>query len=139
LQYSSAGLTGNSAEQTLVTYTLTGGILKAGRGVRITARWKQTGATSTAYKLYFGTALASKSSTNSAQQFSQWEAVVFNKPAVTNAQVIARSVIYDGNTVAQTGLTDPSVDTASDVVIKLTFNVANTVTVTEVVMSVELI
>ena len=128
----SSPITGNSAEQTLFTYTLPGNTLGAGRGLDIRWRTYQNGSTSTTYRFYFGSTVVLQGTSTNNQLFWHGAAGVFNKVGLTNAQVatlLSYSSISANFGLTTSLLTDSAIDTTADVIIKLTFQVANTVTV----------
>lgn len=140
IQDSSGALTGNSADQTVFSYTLPANTLPAGRGLRISVRYSQTGTTSTTYKLKFGaTTLLSYTDTNA--NISEVTLDIYNKSGVTNAQRIASALALTNAFSALKALTitESSADTTSSTAILFTFNVANTVSVTPTSFVVQLL
>jgi hypothetical protein len=138
-QYATATLTGNSTDQTILTFTVLGGTLAAGRGIRVTLRFLNVGATSTLYKAFFGgTALFTYTDTNANNHEVQF--MVFNQLGSTTAQVTMPGFHTFGASVTAPGtITDSAVNTAIDQIVKFTFNVANTVTITKYTWVIELL
>jgi hypothetical protein len=138
-QDAAAALTGDSTDKTFYTFTLPASTLAAGKGIRVSAFWIHgTGTASVTYKLFFGaTAVVNTSSAVTGN--GSLETVIMNKPGVTNAQRASgkftptgtASVIFSGISPAET--------TANAVVVKATFNVANTDQVTPAQFLVELV
>ncbi len=127
-QGATAPLTGDSTDQTVYSYTLPGGTLQPGHGVRIQAWFTHTaGSAPVTYKVYFGSSLYANTATPDTGHVLHLEDVVFNDSGATNSQHgalvqnLETSQLYN----AFAPLTS-SVDTTADVTIKLTFNAADT-------------
>lgn len=137
MQYSTSVLTGNSADQTVLSYTLPASRMAASKGIRVTARFLQVGTTATTYKLKFGGttvwAAATTSASNGLATIS-----LFNQPGVTNAQVVLGSASVISSAVLNAAtIADSAIDTTSPVVVLFTFNVDATVTLTKYGWAVE--
>lgn len=127
-QFASNTLTGDSTDQVIFTFTIPGGTIAAGEGIRILARFTQTGTTSTTYKVNFGGTTMLSTATTAAGSINHI-IEIFNEPGVTNAQVLMGKMM-NLNAVVSGTYTDAAVDTTANVVVTITFNVANTVTIT---------
>lgn len=127
-QPTSAALTGNSADQTYYTYTLTANKLGPGKCLDVEV-WANhsTGTASTVYKLFFGaTAVVSNTSTGSGQIYHKMH-VCNNTNSVTAQNSSLFSIVPTSTIATITFSPVPSAEnTAGAVVIKATFNVANT-------------
>ncbi len=121
-------LTGDSTDKTVYSYTLPGGALQPGHGVRIQAWFTHTGGSApVTYKLFFGSGLYASASTPDNGHVLHLEDVVFNDSGATNSQhgAIVQNLVTSQLYNAFAPITS-SVDTTADVTIKLTFNAANT-------------
>jgi hypothetical protein len=130
-QGATGALTGNSTDQTVYTYTLPASTLGAGKGLRITLWFTHNvGTAVVTYKVFFGaTAYLNNTDATAAGQYRA-EVVIFNNPGVTNAQHGSNFHNIQGAVfIPFTPLTS-AITTSSSVVIKFTFNVANTDQVT---------
>jgi len=125
-------LTGNSSAQTMYTYTLAANTLGAGKGVRIRC-WVQhtVGSAAISYTIQFGgSSFFTATLVDTATQNEYFESTIFNNTGVTNAQHGIGWGIFAGSGA---GLDNPftaAIDTTAAVIIKATFNVANTDKVT---------
>jgi len=119
-------LTGNGADQTVFTYTLPGGTLAKGKGVRIKVWWVHgTGTASVTYKVSFGaTAVVNSASAVTGNGYA--EATIMNSVASTASQRASSVFTPTGTASTIVSGLNPVETTASGVVIKFTFNVANT-------------
>lgn len=139
-QQDASALTGDSTDQTIYTYTMPGNTMAAGKCVRITVRTAHTtGSANVTHKLHFG---ATEVDSTGFTQANNWVlmAYVCNDAGSTSAQ--QGTVIYkvrSGTPLDQTALSTPAADTTGNVVIKATFNVANTDQVTPQFWMVELL
>jgi hypothetical protein len=125
-QGSSGAITGNSADQTFFTYTLPARALPPGRCLDVSV-WanKSTGAVNTTYKLFFGsTAYVSNASTGTGQLYM--EAHVCNNANSITAQHGSTKSSFPTVTFQAFAPITSAEATSGTVVIKATFNVANT-------------
>jgi hypothetical protein len=139
-QPNAAALPGNGTDQTMYTYTLKGGTMKAGQGVRILVAFQHTtGTASVNYRLTWGgTQVFSIPDTGTS--FVETEFLIFNQPAVTNSQLEIQRPWIDATTIVRSGSANAqSKDSTVDQAIAFTFNVANTDQVTPYIWLVELI
>lgn len=120
-------LTGDSTDKTVYTYTLPAGILGQGRGVRITISWlHSSGTASVTYKVFFGSSTSALNVASTSTSASKAVVVVMNDPTSITAQRIS-SEAFAGTSILQVNAgNSASETTSSSVVIKFTFNVANT-------------
>lgn len=132
-------LTGNGADQTVYTYTLPGATLAKAKGVRVKTWFIHgTGTASVTYKVSFGaSAVVNTASATTGNGYA--EVTVMNTVGSTSAQRASGIFNMTGVSPVLTSGVAPSETTASNVVIKLTFNVANTDQVTGGEWVVELI
>ena len=132
-------LTGNSADQTIFTYTLPGKTMAAGKGIRVKVWWVHgTGTASVTYKLSFGaTAVVNSASAVTGNGYA--EAIIMNQPGVTTDQRASSQFSPTGTAAVINAGLHPVESTAGNVVVKFTFNVANTDQVTGAQWVVELI
>lgn len=138
-QDAAAAITGNAADQTFYTFTIPAATLAAGKGIRVSTFWIHgTGTASITYKLFFG-ATAVINAASAVTGNGCMEAVIMNQPGSTTAQrgsgkltpTGTASVVFSGNA--------PAENTANAIVVKATFNVANTDQITPAQWVVELI
>lgn len=137
-QGSTGALTGNSSDQTIFTFTIPANVIGSGKGIRV--KWSEThtsGTASVTYKLTFGsTALVSYSTADvTVQHIGQHE--IINATGVQNSQIICNWVLT--NITQVQNATTAAENTANPLVVKLTFNVANTDQVTGRFWLIELI
>jgi len=123
-------ITGDGTDKTLYTYTLPAGTLAAGKGVRITCFYVHgTGTASVTYKLSFGGTAAINTS-SAVTGNGCMELVVMNNSASTTAQRASGKFTPTGTASTIVAGIAPAENTANAIVIKATFNVANTDQVT---------
>lgn len=136
-QSGTATLTGNSGAQTIFSYTLPANTLTTGKGIRIRTRALQVGSTSTTYAVSFGgTNVISYATTVAANSYIDVD--IFDSTG-TGQQIVIPNLMGSANAVTSPTITDPAIDTTGAVTILLTFNVANTVTLTKYAWTIELI
>jgi hypothetical protein len=134
-------ITGTGADAVVYTFTIPANVIAAGKGIRV-RYWANhnSGATAQTHKLIFGASnYVSNSDTGTGQVYL--EAVIFNNAGVTNAQHGSSVLDVPGltfNTGTFTGLTSAEATTGT-VVVKTTFNGANTTQLTPGQFIVELI
>lgn len=131
-----SGLTGNSTDQTLYTYTLQANTLGAGKCLRITeVHVHNSGTASVIYKLVIGSTTlitntyAPNSNSNEDRNVITW----CNNSGVTNAQTFHQDSLFNlsgSSTIVPNGGTTggwiSAIDTTQSQAIKFTFNVGNT-------------
>src|SRR6476619_5742585 len=125
-QSHAGGITGNSAAQTVFSYTLPANTLGDNKGIRLTAVWSHsTGSASVSYQWNFGSvAVISFSSTAAGQLISTL--LVFNNGS-TGAQDVSQLAFSNSGVVANSGqVTTGSVDTTQGVLVTFAFTVAST-------------
>lgn len=134
----SGALTGSGAAQNVFSFNLPANTMQAGKGIRLTVYVLQGGATNAAVMaLNFGSrnfGLGTFSTTGLLT--GQWKIEIFNKSGVTNAQIITATG-FPGTAAFNSADTASAVDTTQPVTITITFNVANTTTITPVLFVVE--
>jgi hypothetical protein len=126
-----SALTGNSTDQTVYSYTLPANVLQAGKSVVI-EYWANhsSGAVAMTHKIFFGATAYLNVTGNAATGQVYFKAVIANNSGVANAQHGSTVSSYEGATFLPfTGLTS-AIDTTAGVVIKATFNAANTAQLT---------
>lgn len=132
VQGPSGAITGTSADATAFTYTLPANTLGAGKCLEISFDLLHgTGAASPSYKLKFGSAtLITVTGGASGRHFAVPLVHVCNNSGVTNAQSGMLYAAFDSTLITGTTSFTPAIDTTSNQAITVTFNVANTDTVT---------
>lgn len=137
----SGAITGNGAAQNVFSFTLPANTLQANKAIRIHVVALQGGATNASVMAFnFGaTNLSLGTITSAGANTFIADIYVKNKSGVTNAQTISADVFLGGSTVGAFQTTASAVDTTAGVAITITFNVANTTTMTPIQMTTELI
>lgn len=135
----SGALTGNSADQTVFTFSIPANTIGAGKGIRVTWGFISNNAVAVTYKLTLGsTNVVSRASGAAIQNVNSVNEIV-NGAGVQNSQY-AREMTIEGATITGNGLSSTAAEnTANALTIKLTFNVASPNTVTPKFWLVELI
>lgn len=133
-----AAITGNSADQTMYTYTLPANTIGPNQGFRITTvSTHSTGTASVTYKLFINGQSATIFSSSSSSGSFNTRLLEMDATSTTSVGVIQttnfQTLINDGE-LGYTGL-----NWAANQVITLTFNVANTDAVTPYLFLVELV
>lgn len=130
-------VTGNSTDQTLFTYTLPASTIATLKGIRVRmATLHTTGSASVNYKIYFGSTGTGMGFSDNSTNPTIMSADIINTTGIT-AQTVIVNGVWTGNTGTAFG--SPAENTANSVIIKGTFNVANTDAVTPKLWTVELI
>jgi hypothetical protein len=134
-------LTGDSTDKTMYTYSMPSGTLAASKGIRVTMYLRHsTGANSVTYKVSFGATAVTVAAVTANTNSMEIHSMVFNNTASTTAQWMATSVVGVGATGdARIGAPAENTNSGSPIVVKATFNVANTDQVTPQGWLVELI
>jgi hypothetical protein len=123
-------LTGNATDQVIYTKTVPASTLAAAKGIHVTTSFIHgTGTASVTYKLFFGaSACVNFASAGTGAGFMT--GVVMNQPASTTAQRCSFLTAVPGGTLNVIAGNAPGENTGTNVVVKLTFNVAATDQVT---------
>ncbi len=130
-------LTGNSADQTIFTYTLPANTLAQGKGLRITLTFlHSSGSASTVYKLFFGATVAATITyaPNGNTFYDRYVFEIYNDANSQSSQSHFQKTTWPnltgfaspGAAYSTNPLSNPSVNFANSQAIKFTFNVANT-------------
>jgi hypothetical protein len=125
-----AAIAGNSADQTIYTYTMPASTLAASKGVRVTFTTLRTvGAGGPVFKIFFGATAVSVSLAD-ANAVGTWsDAIVFNNTGSTTAQWAFGKHWNTGGVSFDLTQTTPAETTTGSIVIKGTFNIANTTSI----------
>lgn len=134
-----SALVGNSADQTVYTFTIPANTIQAGKGFRIKmVGFHSTGTASVTYKIIVGattTATVSSTSGNTAN----WSFSMYNNAGVQNSQYY-EATAADGTTANMVNTFGTCAENfANAITVKFTFNVANTDQYTGKLWAVELI
>jgi hypothetical protein len=135
-----AALVGNSADQTVYTFTIPANTVQAGKGIRIKmVGFHSTGTAVTTYKIIIGattTATVSASSGNS----ENWTMSLYNAAGVQNSQFYEATMADGVGSVSNVNTFGTAAENfANAVTVRFTFNVANTDQYTGRLFSIELI
>ena len=129
-----AAITGDATDKTIYTYSLPSGTLAAAQGIRVTTFGEHTAGTAAlVIKFAFGaTSMSVTGSTTAAGKYAA-SVVVFNNAGSTTAQWMA-STGFNGAatplTLVNTATPTENTNSGSPIVVKATFNIANTDQVT---------
>ena len=125
VQGSIAALNGNSTDQTVFSYSLPGGTLGQGKGIRV-RYWgnHNSGAGVVTHKIFFGATAVLSGGDSGATGQVYLEANIFNNSGSTTAQEASTLASYPGFTFGSFSPVTAAENTNNAVVIKVTFNVA---------------
>jgi hypothetical protein len=119
-----AGINGNSADQTIYTYSMPANTLGSGKCLTIKSFQHRTaGAGSATVKIFFGATTVISSTSGSATPVSQ-TGTVCNNAGSTTAQWAVGEYLSPSPTYTTLSTTPAETTTSGSIVIKLTFNVA---------------
>ncbi|HET8891741.1 MAG TPA: hypothetical protein VFQ41_22780 [Candidatus Angelobacter sp.] len=135
-----AALVGNSADQTVYTFTIPANTVQAGKGIRIKiVGFHSTGAAVTNYKIIIGTTTTATVSTGSGNS-ENWTMSLYNAAGVQNSQFYEATMADGVGSVSNVNTFGTAAENfANAVTVRFTFNVANTDQYTGRLFSIELI
>lgn len=125
-----SAIVGNSADQTVFTFTIPANTIQAGKGFKVEFGLAHTtGSASVTYKLILGTTTLGGSWADAGSALISGYGNVMNVAGVQNSQYC---IVFgvDGPTIVQNQTSAPAENLANALAIKLTFNVAATDQVT---------
>ena len=129
LQAATAQLTGNSADQTIWTFSLAGNTMRAGTGVEFDI-WltHDVGTAAPIFKLTYGGTAVSVTIGVASPSTQHFRGVIHNNAGVTNAQKMFLDGLTTNSSVA--GNATAAIDSTANQTVTFTFNAANTDKVT---------
>ena len=135
-----AALVGNSADQTVYTFTIPANTVQAGKGIRIKmVGFHSTGAAVTTYKIIIGATTTATVSTTSGNS-ENWTMSLYNAAGVQNSQFYEATMADGVGSASNVNTFGTAAENfANAVTVKFTFNVANTDQYTGRLFSIELI
>lgn len=136
-QTNSSAVTGTGSTFNLYVYTLQANTLSVGKMLRIITCVSHSGSASVTYLLKFGTATLQNMVSTSAGEGCITELVASTGASAQTAIAPSASGVFSGATTA--AVQNPAIDQTAPQTISISFNVANTDTVTPYFFSVELV
>jgi hypothetical protein len=135
-----AALVGNSADQTVYTFTIPANTVQAGKGIRIKmVGFHSTGTAATNYKIIIGATTTATVSTSSGNS-ENWTMSLYNAAGVQNSQFYEATMADGIGSVSNVNTFGTAAENfANAVTVRFTFNVANTDQYTGRLFSIELI
>jgi hypothetical protein len=135
-----AALVGNSADQTVYTFTIPANTVQAGKGIRIKmVGFHSTGAAATTYKIIIGATTTATVSTTSGNS-QNWTMSLYNAAGVQNSQFYEATMADGVGSASNVNTFGTAAENfANALTVKFTFNVANTDQYTGRLFSIELI
>ena len=134
-QGSASAIVGNSAAQVFFTYTLPGGTVAVGKSIRISVGWSHsTGSASVTYAISLnGTQILSSSAAGAGQT-----GIILDVLATAAATAVTNGFLGNTGIAWNAGVVSSGLAWASNQVLQITFNVANTDQVTPIAWKVTL-
>jgi hypothetical protein len=132
-QIAATAITGTGAEATVYTYSMPSGTMGTNGLIRVTYCWSHTGSTGVVYKFYFGaTSYNPVATSSSSSNVACITTLVQNQASTTSQNIVQQVGVGTGGVIIPASVTAATENTnsGSPIVIKFTFNVAATDSVT---------